>query len=205
MSVPGDEQPAFEVMQWICERLTTRLGIFGVFGNHDSPELRRMMRDLPVHWLDNQQVRIDGLPLQIMGVRTDREHEPDFVAMAMDGSGAEDSAGGVRPIRIMLAHFPNALPMAADLGVDIMLCGHTHGGQCRLPGIGPIVNHAGLPLRLTSGILRHQDTLCAVTRGLGEVGLPLRTFCPPQLPVYTLRRGPMPGQHTFDMHNVVPW
>jgi predicted MPP superfamily phosphohydrolase len=106
---------------------------------------------------------------------------------------------------MVLSHLPMTLPVLADLGVDVMLCGHTHGGQIRpLPGC-VIYNSTDWPLHLTSGLLRHQNTLCATSRGLGEAGLPLRVFCPPQLPLFTLRRGPLPGRHTLGIDNLQAW
>ena len=93
----------------------------------------------------------------------------------------------------------------ADMGVDIMIAGHTHGGQCRFPGRRAFTNSCDLPLRLTAGIMRHRNTLAVVTRGLGESRLPLRLFCPPQLPIYTLRRGPMRGRATDHIDCIERW
>ncbi len=95
--------------------------------------------------------------------------------------------------------------MAADLGVDLLLCGHTHGGQCRLPTGHPVINSSDLPLRLTAGILRYRNTLAAVSRGIGYVGVMPRMFCKPHLPVYTLRRGTPPGEYTETLQNLRPW
>ena len=105
----------------------------------------------------------------------------------------------------MLSHFPHYLPVAADLGIDILISGHTHGGQCRLPGGLALVNSSDLPLRLTSGILRHRNTVAVVSRGLREARLPLRLFCPPHLPIYTLRRGTPPGRYTNLVQIIERW
>jgi hypothetical protein len=122
------------------------------------------------------------------------------------GTGAgRESATAPRTLRLMLAHYPGYLPTAADLGVDLVFSGHTHGGQCRIPPNRALHNSSDLPMHLTSGILRHQRTLCVVSRGLGESLLPLRLFCPPHIPVYTIRRGPLAGEATGAMVNLRPW
>jgi hypothetical protein len=105
----------------------------------------------------------------------------------------------------MLSHYPMYLPTVADMGVDLMFSGHTHGGQWRVPFAGALYNSSDLPMFLSSGILRHRRTLCVVSRGLGETWLPIRFFCPPHMPLYTLHRGPLPGQHTDRLENVQPW
>ena len=206
----GHDDATVLVMQRLVDSLSPRLGTFGVFGNHDTPELQDRLRDMPVHWLDNATLHLPGLPVEIMGVSIDTWREPDCIALinsrydaASDGITLGEA--GRPPLSILLCHYPWYLPMAADLGVDLMFAGHTHGGQLRLPIGGALYNSSDLPLRLTSGILRHRDTLCGVSRGLGEIGIALRLFCPPHLPVYTLTRAPLPGQHCSHIENVQPW
>jgi len=105
----------------------------------------------------------------------------------------------------MLSHHPDALPTAADLGVDLMLAGHTHGGQCRLPTGRALANASRFPLAMTSGLLRHRDTLALVSRGLGETHLPMRVCCPRHVPLYTLRRRTTPGRSTPEITSVWQW
>ncbi len=216
MDRAGDEEPCLAAMTRVCERLEPRLGIFGVFGNHDTLRLRPMLEQLPVHWLKDSCYRIPGQPIEVVGFDTTRTRVPDAVAtlqsIAAQNCHAENSPATTlttdncaRPLRLLLSHLPSFLPTAADIGVDLMFSGHTHGGQCRLPGRRAIYNSIDLPLRLSAGVLRHQNTLCMVSRGLGEAWLPFRVFCPPHMPVYTLRRGPMPGHHCHDIINVMPW
>lgn len=210
ITAEGDEAAGEAVMRRLCEAVRPRLGTFGVFGNHDTGDLRERLRDLPVHWLNNSTHRLAGLPLILLGFEADQTASPDSVATILDAGGSlrPRDGGAVRPadeLRLLLSHFPTALPVAADIGVDVMFSGHTHGGQCRLPGGRALLNSMKLPLRLTSGVLRHRDTLAVVSRGLGEVRLQLRLFCPPHLPLYTLRHGPLPGDHTYHMVNTRPW
>ena len=211
---PGSETVAFDAMRRLCEQLTPPLGMFGVFGNHDSAVIRRVFASLPITWLSNSGHKFDNLPLELWGMDTtfpSRSHDSVLLAEQVAAHNGHhcprdyDEERGNRPVRILLGHMAAFLPTAADLGMDIMLAGHTHGGQCRLPGARAIINSCDLPLELTAGLLRHRQTICAVSRGLGEIFLPFRLFCPPQLPIYTLRHGARPGQYTNHMVAVTRW
>jgi predicted MPP superfamily phosphohydrolase len=223
----GDEAVTLEVMARLCGCVRARLGMLGVFGNHESKAMRRMLRRLPIRWLCDECCRPQGLPLEITGVDAKDNWPGDALALLENlglpghagrghGNGVGHGHGGwqgagpggaqePRALRLMLAHYPGYLPTAADLGVDLVFSGHTHGGQCRIPPNRALHNSSDLPMHLTSGILRHRRTLCVVSRGLGESMLPLRLFCPPHIPVYTIRRGPLAGEATEAMVNLRPW
>jgi predicted MPP superfamily phosphohydrolase len=103
----------------------------------------------------------------------------------------DDLAAALRAVpegefRLAITHSPDLLddPRAAHL--DLLLAGHTHGGQIRLPGIGPLWAPCRRPRARASGLLHAGPTLAYVSRGVGE-GLPLRLFCPRELPLITLR------------------
>lgn len=86
---------------------------------------------------------------------------------------------------ILMAHEPDILHEVARYNVDLMLSGHTHGGQVRLPFLPPFV----LPpygQRYVEGLFRHGPTQLYVNRGIGTVGLPFRLLCPPEITVFTL-------------------
>ncbi|MFW6059015.1 MAG: metallophosphoesterase [Phycisphaeraceae bacterium] len=209
---------AHSVLLRLTQRLRPRLGTFGVFGNHDTALLRDQCHDVPIHWLNNENHHVSGRPLEVLGVETLRYDLPDSVALVLNRTPPpaprekedDDEANSAlapdeRPLRVMLAHEPGVLPTAADLGVDLLLCGHTHGGQCRLPTGHPVINACDLPLSLTSGVLRCRDTLAGVSRGIGWTGWVPRLFCRPHVPVYTLRRGSLPGVHSEHIKNLHPW
>lgn len=204
----GDEQVGVQIMEEICDSLRCPLGVYGVFGNHDTPLARELMEKLPVRWLHNRCVQVEGLPLEILGFDTGPSRRPD-VLTALETLKPRGRNGEARAenqnLRILLSHLPTYLPTASDLGVDLMFAGHTHGGQFRVPGWGPFFNSTDWPMALTSGVMRHRRTLCVVSRGMGEAGPPFRLFCPAHIPVCTLRRGPMPGRPTEQIENVMPW
>ena len=200
MDRSGDEATAAELLSRLLGRLRPRLGCYGVFGNHDNPDLRRRLGELDIHWLDNTVARPGRLPLALCGLDGDITRRPDPVELA-GHLGRDDGAA----FRILLSHFPTALGTASDLGIHLLLAGHTHGGQLRLLWRRALYNSTDLPLHLSAGVLRHRDTLAVVSRGLGETALPLRLFCPRQLPIVQLKRGPLPGERTDLIANVLPW
>lgn len=209
MTWAGDEPVAMDVMAELCPHLDARLGVFGVFGNHDSTTFRRLAVSLPVRWLNDAVVRLPDLPLDVMGLESGQNWPGDSLALLRAASEAPDAGaspqGDSRRLRLLLSHYPTFLPTAADMGVDVMFSGHTHGGQCRLPLSRAIYNSTDLPMHLSAGILRHRRTLAVVSRGLGETLLPLRVFCPAHIPVYTLRSGGEPGHDEHHLVNTVPW
>ncbi len=92
-------------------------------------------------------------------------------------------------LSLVLTHYPSEVFPAAELGLPIVLAGHTHGGQFRLSPRHIAHTASDMPGRLATGILRLRNTLLCVSRGLGEGFLDLRINCPQQMPLYTLRRG----------------
>ncbi len=191
-----DEPAAHDWMVRLMRTARPKLGLAGVWGNHDSPLLRSRLAPLPIRWLNNTAWVMQELPLTILGVDCVKgePHAPagDLLGAVMDE--AEHRYDERPRCRILLAHMPTWLIPAASFKIDLMLSGHTHGGQCRLP-TGHILYNAtpGWPLRYSSGLLQLGTTQCLISRGLGEMYIEsLRLFCTPQLPLTTLRRAAKP-------------
>ena len=90
----------------------------------------------------------------------------------------------------VLSHRPELLPAYAEAGADLVLSGHAHGGQVRLPGIGGLFAPGqGILPRLTSGVHARGETRLVVSRGLGNSAFSLRVFNPPEIVTVTLRAG----------------
>jgi len=91
---------------------------------------------------------------------------------------------GKEPV-IVMAHEPDILPEVARYNADLMLSGHTHGGQIRLPLLPPLV----LPIygrQYVEGLFRQGPTQLYVNRGIGAVGVPFRFNCPAEITAFTL-------------------
>jgi predicted MPP superfamily phosphohydrolase len=85
---------------------------------------------------------------------------------------------------VLMAHTPSRLVEASELGVPLMVSGHTHGGQIVLPGVGAVAAHE---YPVIAGIGQRHHTTAFVTRGVGTVYLPVRLNCPPEVAILTLK------------------
>lgn len=169
------------------DRFTCPDGILAVVGNHDHwnsfPEFLRVMRDFPrVKLLINEEhtIRRAEQELRIFGVDDYLTGLPTLPPQ----SPLEDQ----RAKRIILSHNPDYLPAILkrpEVEFSVALCGHTHGGQIVLPGLGPIAAQV-VDTRFVSGICHVEDKQVYTSRGLGVVGLPFRANCPPEVSVFTL-------------------
>jgi predicted MPP superfamily phosphohydrolase len=96
--------------------------------------------------------------------------------------------------RMMLAHSIDALPAATEAGIDVAICGHSHGGQIRLPFCGALSpgNERVKGRRFAEGAHRFGETWAYVCRGLGASVLPFRLFCRREVTRFVLRQGGKP-------------
>lgn len=167
-------------------RLQARFGVYAVLGNHDHWTDAALITDLfraeGITVLVNEGMRLDvsGKSFWLAGVNDTMVGLEDL-SLALAGSSEEE-------MRLLLAHNPIILRRAARAGVDLVLSGHTHGGQVTLR---PEKNRSGRPRRrLLRGLGRRGNTQIYVTRGLGTVVLPIRYGCPPEVSVLELHSMP---------------
>mgnify|MGYP000856966941 FL=1 len=174
--------------------LRAPLGVYAVPGNHDRTRYRRFgvfedaMAASSVSLLMNEGawVRDD---LYLAGIDDFRVGRPD-VASALAQAPTRTSAAGVRdpaPATVLLSHNPDVIPELpeVDPGVDLLLAGHTHGGQIRLPGIGPLVTSSAYGARFADGWVP-APMPAFVSRGLGVTAVPFRFACPAEIVVLDL-------------------
>lgn len=92
--------------------------------------------------------------------------------------------------RLLLVHNPDVTEELPAGGVDLALCGHTHGGQVSLPLIGPPIVPSLYGQRFAEGVAQGTSTLVHVTRGVGLTPPPVRLNCPPEVALVRLRTPP---------------
>lgn len=161
---------------------------YSVSGNHDwrlerGNELNKKLADAGVNVICNRAMVIEkgGERISILGV-DDPVTRRDRLPLALRGVEAGSP-------RILLSHSPHPYPQAIRNGIDLMLTGHTHGGQIRLPLLGaPYVPTMGFFPRYDYGLYRNGKSTLIVSGGLGESGLPVRFNIQPELALVTLER-----------------
>ncbi|MEO1529143.1 MAG: metallophosphoesterase [Planctomycetota bacterium] len=176
-----DKQPCIDWLIDIFSPAEAPDGCFFILGNHDtrvvdSWETRQAMDN--AGWIDlGSQVlkhSLAGVECELIGNEYPWFDRPPIEAAASDR------------FRLLLSHSPDQLGWARTHGVQLMLAGHTHGGQGRLPVAGPILSPSFHGSRYASGDFFKPPTTMHVTRGVGGVHL-LRINCRPELSLLTLR------------------
>jgi predicted MPP superfamily phosphohydrolase len=178
----------------VVGRWHARLGVYCVSGTplvETSEDVERFVEGTRLRWLRDEVVSIDvdgsgGQQLKLLGLDGAMWREdtlPRLHATARELSGENG-------LRVLLYHTPDVAPEAAELGFDMYLCGHTHGGQLRLPLYGAIVTASEFGKRFEMGRYQVGQMALYVTRGLGMEGgaAPRARFlCPPEMTLWTLR------------------
>ncbi|MEO8433790.1 MAG: metallophosphoesterase [Pyrinomonadaceae bacterium] len=164
-------------------RLRARYGVYAVLGNHDHWTDAALITDLfraeGIHVLINEGLRFEqrGGSFWLAGV-DDTMVGLEDLPLALAGSRESE-------MKLLLAHNPIILRRAARAGVDLVLSGHTHGGQVAWRSERSV---SGRPRRrMLKGLGRSGHTQIYVTRGLGTVVLPIRYGCPPEVSLIELR------------------
>ncbi len=170
--------------------LRAPLGVYGVLGNHDfyagADKVANEVDACGIKMLRNDKVLIEknGSGFYLLGV--------DDVGFSNRAPIKLDEAIGQtgREIpKVLLCHRPYYLEEAADKNIDLVLSGHTHGGQIVLGRFGDVViAPSSLVSKYVWGKYRERNTHMYVSRGIGTVGLPVRINCPPEITKITLKR-----------------
>lgn len=126
--------------------------------------------------INNTATSIEGI--DIVGLDDEHIGRADLsVARKRNGDG----------FRLAVAHSPDVANALADLEYDLIVCGHTHGGQICIPGFGALVTNSDLPRKMASGVHRLGDSWLHVSAGLGtSMYAPFRLACRPEVCVLDL-------------------
>jgi predicted MPP superfamily phosphohydrolase len=179
-------------------RLAAPLGTWGCNGNHEiyaqaEDAAQQLFQQHGMKLLRQENVQLDwrGKKLNLIGVDYQRDH--------MTRGPAGPMLQGIEPLisrehpNILLSHNPNSFHRAAEMGIELSLAGHTHGGQVKVE----IVDHSFSPARLITDFVAGlyqlplgrtgKKAALYVNRGLGTFGVPMRIGVQPEITLLTLR------------------
>ena len=158
--------------------------VFAVLGNHDTIRMVPGMEALGIRMLLNEAAEIvrGAQRIHLIGVDDAHYFRVDNI---------EKAAAHIPPeeFSIFLSHTPEIYRQAAHAGFNLMLSGHTHGGQICLPGPIPITLDSVLPRYMGSGAWKYRDMLGYTSAGAGTSIVPVRINCPPEITLHELRCG----------------
>jgi len=181
-----DDAAMIDRVPELLGRLGGTLGRFAILGNHD-------------HRFDQARVRdaVERAGFALLDGDW-RRVERGSASLAVGGTCApwgrplDASTMPAADFRLVNSHTPDLFPKAAGWGVDLVLCGHTHGGQCRLPVIGPVFLPSLHGRWYDEGLFRRRGSSMYVNRGVAGTH-PLRVNCAPEFATFTLKRAAVDG------------
>jgi predicted MPP superfamily phosphohydrolase len=179
-------------------RLRAPFGVFGCLGNHEiytrtEDSITRLFAACGTRILRQQRAAIvaQGAALNLIGF--------DFQPRPRRGSRgkviARSYLRGIEPlmqpdtVNILLSHNPNSFDRAAELGIDLSLAGHTHGGQVTLEFVHPSLSPSRLITPYVEGWFEKNGAQLYVNRGIGTIGVPMRLGSRPEITVFELTGG----------------
>lgn len=170
----------------LLNKLKSKFGVMTVIGNHDgncgADRVRAILRSqgLPVMFDVSLPIERDGKKLWIAGL-DDNPDDSDLI-VALKKVPVDE------PV-VVLIHEPDTADFVSKYPVDLQLSGHSHGGQVRLPLVGPLYLPE-LARKYPSGLRKVGGLTLYTNIGIGTMGIPVRLNCPPEVTLFTLRAGP---------------
>lgn len=190
--ITGDIAEKVACLDWIAPtlgRLQAKCGKYFVLGNHemklpDVAPLRKALADVGIADISSRAQRVALRDTEILLAGTELPWFGTAPPIAARGD-AEKTSDGERLFRLLLSHSPDQYAWARRHDFDLMLAGHTHGGQIRLPYLGALIAPSRYGFRYASGVFYEAPTLLHVTRGIAGQHQ-IRLNCPPELALLTL-------------------
>jgi len=178
----GPYEAALDGLRWFRPHL--RDPVYGVLGNHDTIRMVPAMERMGIRMLLNETeiIRRGDQRIHLVGIDDAHYYRVDNI---------EKAAGDIPhdEFSILLTHTPEIYRQAAHADFNLLLSGHTHGGQICLPGGVPIILDAKLPRKFGAGAWQYHGMHGYTSRGAGTSLVPVRLNCPPEITLHELRRG----------------
>lgn len=177
----GPMDASLEAMQEL--RAALKGEVYAILGNHDSIRMLPLLEDMGIRVLLNESValRRNEACIYLAGIDDPHYFRADNLEKASDAIPLD-------AVSILLSHSPEMYRHAAHAGFDVMLSGHTHGGQICLPGGYPVMCNMRAPRRLCRGVWHYQGMQGYTSVGSGASIVEVRLNCPPEITLHQLQR-----------------
>ncbi|MCD4763711.1 MAG: CDP-archaeol synthase [Desulfobacterales bacterium] len=178
----GSSFPATRQLRQIVKNIKAKDGVFGVLGNHDCIEIIPDLEDAGICMLVNDAypLKRNGETIWLVGVDDPHYYRTHDLKSAFNEVPKD-------AFNIFIAHSPEAYRDAAQHMARLYLCGHTHGGQIRLPFYdGPIITHSRAPRKMAGGLWKYKEMCGYTSSGVGTSGVPVRFNCPGEVVLFKL-------------------
>jgi uncharacterized protein len=157
--------------------------VYGVLGNHDTIRMVPDLEAMGIRMLLNEcePIRCSGATIYLAGIDDAHYFRVDNIEKAASSIPHEGFS-------ILLSHTPEIYRQAAHAGFDLLLSGHTHGGQICLPGSIPITLEAVLPRRFGAGAWQYHTMAGSTSTEVGTSIVTVRINCLPEITLHRLSR-----------------
>jgi predicted MPP superfamily phosphohydrolase len=185
---------AHDLLSRLCGVAGPRCPIYAITGSPpvDHPDIvPDIFGDLPITWLLDtmKELHLNGHTIRLAGLCCTANRHRDVPRLCHLMNSHPTQTASPTPFTLLLYHSPDLMPEATELGIDLYLCGHTHGGQIRLPIFGAIFTSSDFGKRYEMGRYEKDHTILYVSRGIGMEGLGApraRFLAPPEIILWTL-------------------
>lgn len=190
VTITGDILEKELCWPWLADSLgvlRAKYGVYFVLGNHDnyidSHRTKEILAQQGLTYVGDNWLATEwnGASVLLAG------NERPWLDQASDLSDAPERNSAGLPLRLFLLHTPDQFTWACHEDADLVMAGHTHGGQVRLPVLGPVACPSLYGTRYACGVFRSVNTVIHVTRGISGK-MPLRLNCPPEIALLELVR-----------------
>jgi uncharacterized protein len=156
--------------------------VYGVLGNHDTIRMVPELEEMGVRMLLNECETITrgNQRIHLAGIDDAHYYRVDNIEKAASAIPHDEFS-------ILLSHTPEVYRQAAHADFNLMLCGHTHGGQICLPGSIPITLDSVLPRHMGSGPWNYHNMVGYTSVGVGSCVVAVRLNCPPEITLHRLQ------------------
>jgi len=182
----------------VLKEITSKRCVIAVLGNSDheyrksqinAQMFKNQLRNAGVILLINESVKLTVIDEETNSLASYFVIGVDDNYLGYDNYEKAAENISVQSPKILLAHTPNIVEEIRADGINLVLCGHTHGGQINLPLFGALYVNRGCRYskRFVSGLYRNDNTKIYVNRGIGTSVLNLRFFCRPEITVFRFK------------------